>query len=207
MTISYCITVCDEQIEIQSLIYFLIGRKRDQDEIVVLVDLNKTTPEILDYLQELSISNKITLIKDYFNRDFSDWKNKLTKWCKGDYLFNIDADEIPHENLVDSLPYIIEENPNCDIFLVPRINIVEGITTGHIAKWGWNVTDNGWINFPDNQSRIYRNTPEIKWVNKVHEKLDGFKVWSVLPPIEEFSLYHPKTIDKQEKQNQFYNEI
>ena len=47
----------------------------------------------------------------------------------------------------------------------------------------------------------------IKWINKVHERLDGFKTFASLPPIEEFALYHPKTIDRQEKQNQYYDTL
>jgi hypothetical protein len=61
------------------------------------------------------------------------------------------------------------------------------------------------INFSDNQTRIVKNTPSIKWVNKVHERLDGFKTYSTLPPHDEFCLLHPKTIEKQEKQNNFYD--
>jgi hypothetical protein len=37
--------------------------------------------------------------------------------------------------------------------------------------------------------------------------LGGYKTFTTLPPQEEFSLYHPKTIEKQEKQNKFYNTI
>jgi hypothetical protein len=55
--------------------------------------------------------------------------------------------------------------------------------------------------------RICKNTPEIKWVNKVHERLDGFKTYTMLPDVEYFALYHPKTIEKQEKQNSYYNTL
>jgi len=55
--------------------------------------------------------------------------------------------------------------------------------------------------------RIYKNTPKIKWINKVHEVLDGFKTHGMLPLDEEWALYHPKTIEKQEKQNNYYNTL
>jgi hypothetical protein len=142
MQISYAISVCDEYLEIQQLLYFLIGHKREQDEIVVLVDMNKNEPtsELLGYLHKQSSKDKIRLIEAKFTHDFSEWKNILTKACKGDFIFNIDADENPHDLLLDMVPDIIEANPEMDVYLVPRINIVSGITPEHIAKWGWNIT-------------------------------------------------------------------
>jgi hypothetical protein len=209
MKISYAITVCNEFVEIQRLITFLLKNKRLQDEIVVLVDMTKNEPtsELLGYLHRLSSNNYITLSEQNFNNHFADWKNILTQSCKGDYIFQIDADEIPHEKLLEVLPEVLEENFDCEVFLVPRVNTVEGLTQDHINKWGWNVNEQGWVNWPDNQWRIWKNKPEIKWINKVHEKLDGYKVWTILPEMEEFALYHPKTIERQEKQNNYYNTL
>jgi len=45
------------------------------------------------------------------------------------------------------------------------------------------------------------------WKNKVHEVLVGFKEHTFFPSEEEYCFYHPKTIDRQEKQNEFYNTI
>jgi len=209
MKISYAITVCNEFVEIQRLITFLLKNKRPQDEIVVLVDMTKNEPtsELLGYLHRLSSNNYITLSEQNFNNHFADWKNTLTQSCKGDYIFQIDADEIPHEKLIEILHLVLEENCDCDVFLVPRVNTVDGLTQEHINKWRWNVNEQGWVNWPDNQWRIWKNKSEIKWVNKVHEKLDGYKVWSILPEMEEFALYHPKTIERQEKQNEYYNTL
>jgi hypothetical protein len=209
MKISYAITVCNEFVEIQRLITFLLKNKRPQDEIVVLVDMTKNEPtsELLGYLHRLSSNNYITLSEQNFNNHFADWKNTLTQSCKGDYIFQIDADEIPHEKLIEILHLVLEENCDCDVFLVPRVNTVDGLTQEHINKWRWNVNEQGWVNWPDNQWRIWKNKSEIKWINKVHEKLDGYKVWSVLPEMEEFALYHPKTIERQEKQNEYYNTL
>tara|TARA_R110000803_G_scaffold21860_4_gene54665 strand:+ start:4107 stop:4736 length:630 start_codon:yes stop_codon:yes gene_type:complete len=209
MKISYAITVCDEFLEIQRLLSLLLNNKRQQDEIVVLVDLskNKPTSELLSYLHELSFEDCITLIEDNFNRHFADWKNKLTKSCKGDYIFQIDADEIPNISLIENLPVILESNPDNEVYLVPRVNTVEGLTDEHIKIWRWNVNDKGWVNWPDYQWRIWKNKPEIKWKNKVHEVLEGHKSYAALPSQEELALYHPKEISKQEKQNQYYNTL
>jgi hypothetical protein len=207
MKISYAITVCNEFVEIQRLVGFLLQHKRIQDNIVILYDEANGDPEIEAFLRSHSLNKEFTWHTGKFEKHFADWKNKLTSLCNGDYIFQIDADELPAEDLIKSLPEIIELNPEMDIYLVPRVNTVEGLTPEHIAKWGWNVTDTGWVNWPDFQWRIWRNVPEIKWVNKVHERLDGFKTYTALPDVEYFALYHPKTIDKQEKQNNYYDTL
>ena len=209
MKISYALTVCDEFLEIQRLLTLLLNDKRQQDEIVVLVDLSKNDPtsELLGYLHKLSYNDYITLLEQPFNNHFADWKNMLTRSCKGDYIFNIDADEIPNEYLIENLPSLLETNPEVDMFRVPRVNTVEGLTQEHIKKWGWNVNDKGWVNYPDYRMRIYRNTPDIKWVNKVHEVLEGYKTHGMLPLEEKYALYHPKDIKRQEKQNNYYNTL
>jgi len=207
MKITYAITVCNEFIEIQRLVGFLLQHKRIQDNIVILYDEANGDPEIENFLRSHSVNGEFAWHKAKFDRHFANWKNKLTSFCSGDYIFQIDADEIPHEKLIEVLPEILEENIECDVIMVPRVNTVKGLTQEHIQKWGWRVDEKGWVNWPDEQWRIYKNKPEIKWVNKVHERLEGFKVWTHLPIIEEFALYHPKTIKKQEKQNNLYNNI
>jgi len=207
MKITYAITVCNEFIEIQRLVGFLLQHKRIQDNIVILYDEANGDPEIENFLRSHSVNGEFAWHKAKFDRHFANWKNKLTSFCTGDYIFQIDADEIPHEKLIEVLPEILEENIECDIIMVPRVNTVKGLTQEHIQKWGWRVDEKGWVNWPDEQWRIYKNKPEIYWVNKVHERLEGFKVWTHLPIIEEFALYHPKTIEKQEKQNNLYNNL
>ena len=145
--------------------------------------------------------------RGFFEGHFADWKNKLKDYCKGDYIFQIDADEIPNETLIDNLPAILESNPTVDVYLVPRVNTVEGLTIDHQLKWKWNVNEKGWVNWPDFQWRVWKNKPEIKWVNKVHEKLDGHREFATLPAEEVYALYHPKDIKRQEKQNEYYESL
>jgi hypothetical protein len=174
---------------------------------VILFDEVNGDPEVENFLRTHSINGEFSWHKGKFDRHFANWKNKLSSFCKGDYIFQIDADEIPNENLIIVLPDVLEENNEIDVFLVPRVNTVEGLTPEHIAKWGWRVNDVGWVNWPDYQWRIWKNKPEIQWINKVHERLDGFKIYTAMPEVEYFALYHPKTIQKQEKQNQLYDQI
>jgi hypothetical protein len=203
MRISYAITVCNEFVEVQKLLQFILDRKRDEDEVVVLFDKQAGTAEVWAYLQKLNIKVEAKSFKNHF----ADWKNYLTSLCEGDYIFQIDADEIPHEALLANLPGVLEANPDNEVFLVPRVNTVEGLTQDHIDKWRWNVNEQGWVNWPDYQWRIYKNSDHINWTNKVHEKLEGFKLYAPLPQIESFSLYHPKDIKRQEKQNTYYDTL
>ena len=207
MKISYAITVCNEFVEIQELIRFLVENKRTQDEVIVLFDEKNGDDGVEFFLRAKSVNSAFAWHSGEFNNHFADWKNKLTSLCSGDYIFQIDADEIPNKTLIEQLPTILESNPDNEVYLVPRVNTVKGLTEAHIQKWRWKVDDKGWINYPDYQWRIWRNKPEIKWKNKVHEVLDGFKAYAPLPAQEELSLYHPKEIKRQEKQNAYYDTL
>jgi len=208
MKISYAITVCNEFVEIQNLIPFLLKHKRYEDEIVVLYDSKNGDKRIEEFLRAKSINAEFQWFKDEFDGHFANWKNKLNSFCGGDWIFQIDADEIPNEILIENLHEILTKNTTVvDVVLVPRVNTVEGLTDEHIQKWGWNVDEKGWVNWPDFQYRLYKKSDDIKWVNKVHEVLEGFKTISHLPIDEDLALYHPKEIKRQEKQNAYYNTL
>lgn len=207
MIITYAITVCNEFVEIQRLVNILLKHKRAQDNIVILYDATNGDPEVEAYLRTHSQNSEFHWHKSSFEGHFADWKNELTSLCTGDFIFQIDADEIPCTPILESLPTILESNPEVDVYLVPRVNTVEGLTDTHIQKWRWNVNSEGWVNWPDYQWRIYRNDGTITWKNRVHEVLTGFKQYATLPMEEDYSLYHPKTIAKQEKQNNYYNTL
>lgn len=204
--ISYAITVCNEHSEIQRLVSFLLRNKRSVDEVVVLFDSTNGTQSVEDYLRATSVNCEINWFPYEFDGDFAKMKNHLNSMCVGDYIFNIDADEYPHKTLMDNIHEILENN-DVDVILVPRVNTVEGLTQEHIQKWGWNVNEKGWVNWPDIQSRVYKNSDNIKWEGKVHERIVGYKMISNLPLVEELSLYHPKDIERQEKQNMYYASI
>ena len=208
MKISYAITVCNEFTEIQKLLPLLLENKRVQDEIVLLYDSKNGDSEVLEYLLKF---NKLPNVQTWrgldFDGNFSKWKNLLTSYCDGDYIFQIDADEVPTIELIELLPDLLSTNKEVDVLLVPRINTVEGLTQGHIEKWGWRVDENGRVNFPDYQWRIWKNKPEIKWINKVHERLNGFKNYTTLPAVPLYCLDHPKKIKRQEEQNKYYETL
>ena len=206
MKISYSILTHNETDSLSELIQFLVKHKDEEDEIVILDDYsdNEKTKEILDTM--CSIHN-IKFEQRHLLKDYAGQKNHLTRMCSGDYIINIDADEMPHKQLMKNIKIILEANPTIDLYWVPRVNTVDGLTQDHIQQWGWNVNEKGWVNFPDYQGRIWRTSPNIMWKNKVHEVLTGYKEHTFLPAEEEFCFYHPKEINKQEKQNKFYEGI
>jgi glycosyltransferase involved in cell wall biosynthesis len=201
--ISIAITVCNEYKELETLLDYLQERALSPDyEIIIQIDKDNYTDDVIGVIINRGIKHHFFPL----NKDFAAYKNELIKHCSGEYIFQIDADEIPSVDLLNMLPSILESNPDVDVYLVPRINTVSGITEEHILKWRWKY-ENERINFPDYQWRIYKNTSSIKWVNKVHERLAGFKTYTTLPAQDEFCLLHPKTIERQEKQNNFYNTL
>jgi len=206
VSVSYCITTHNEgERYLRPLLDRLLKHLQPEDEIVV-VDDNSTDETTLKTLEEFR--DKISLYKHSLDGDFAAHKNFAKSMCTKQYIFFIDADENMHENLLLTLKEILINNLDTDMFLVPRINIVPGITPQHIEKWGWQVNDKGYINYPDPQTRIVKNRPEIAWVGKVHERLEGHVTHTILPfEAEDYCLLHVKDINRQEDQNNFYNTL
>jgi len=199
-SISYAITACNEHVELERLLSQLTEHIRPEDEIVVQMDIT-ATDEVKDVVNKYKLMN-------YFhplNKDFATFKNNLKSLCTKDYIFQIDADEFLSEALLAYIPAILEDNSNVEMFSIPRINTVEGLTEQHIKQWGWRVDERGWVNYPDYQNRILKNKPEIHWINKVHERIVGATTVTEIPP--GLDLIHPKTIDRQEKQNTYYSTL
>ena len=103
MKISYAITVCNEFVEIQKLLTFLIENKRQEDEIVVVWDSKNGDKDVETYLRKMNVE------KTYFNwfpyefeGHFANLKNYLTELCTGDYIYQIDADEMVSEYILKS---------------------------------------------------------------------------------------------------------
>lgn len=207
MRITYCITVADEEKEFRKLYKTLRINIRSEDNIIVLVDTNKCPKysEFFEFLSDLHKARHIKLIDDTFQGNFSEWKNKLRNHALvSDYLFFLDADEIPNPILIENLPLIIELNPDVDVIGVPRANFVTGITPEYIKQMGWRQDVKGRINYADFQYRIMRNRPGIEWGGQVHETIINYKVRTELPIGGEYDLLHIKSFEKQQKQNESY---
>ena len=211
MRISYAIPVCNEHVELEKLLSFLVKHIDEDDEIVVQCDKGNTTSEVYKVLDSfkapVGLKDPLNVIEFPLKGHFSNFKNNLKEHCTGDWIFQIDADELPHESLITNLREVLKLNPTTEMFLVPRVNTVEGLTQEYINKWRWNINEKGWVNWPDYQTRIIQNGPKIKWQNKVHEQIIGISTKGALPMEEEWCLYHPKDIKRQEAQNNFYDTL
>ena len=208
MKISYGITVHKEHEELNQLLSLLVHNTDVDDEIVIVQDGNdeKVEEVISSWMNQYLDAKGIYWYTHELNGDFAKHKNFVIEKCEGDYIFHIDADEYPNKILLQQVKDILKIN-QVDLIWVPRVNTVDGITDEHIRQWGWKLTEQGWVNYPDYQSRIFRNHESIRWSRPVHEQIQGCKTYAHLPPHEELSLYHPKTIQKQESQNQLYSDI
>ena len=203
MKISYAILTHNEGQYIETLLSFLTTHKRSEDEIVVVDDFS-TDLETIEILKKYN--HQIKLDYRTFDGDHTQ-KNYLNSICTGDYILQLDADELVKPEFIEMLPQLLEDNNEIDLFIMPRINTVEGLTPEYIAKWGWNVNDKGWVNFPDHQMRLYRNCDWVKWDGLLHSKIKGHKTYVFLPADELFCILHPKQLDRQVAQNDLYDKI
>jgi glycosyltransferase involved in cell wall biosynthesis len=206
VSISYCITTHNEgQAYIRPLLDRLLKHLQPEDEIVIVDDFSteESTVAILEEYRD-----RVSLYFNLLDNDFASHKNFAKSKCTKDYIFFIDADENVHENLLITLKEILYNNPSIEMFMVPRINIVQGLTEQHVQRWNWNVNEKGFVNYPDPQTRIVVNKEEIKWENKVHERLVGHSTHTLLPfETEDYCLLHIKDIKRQESQNDFYEKL
>lgn len=204
--ISYGITVCNEAEELRRLLDLILREKGKRDEVIVLQDVTIEDQAVNDIIS--SYGDKIVLRKALLNKDFSSFKNSLIEVATGDYLFQLDADEIPQHTLLHKIKGLLRKKYKYDCFLIPRINRVNGITDNHLEKWKWMMDTEDRINFPDYQTRLFKLNGKIKWMNAVHEELVGFeRKYHLSIKDDTFCLLHIKSIDKQIIQNDFYKEL
>lgn len=207
MMISFAVTTHNEGQYVQDLLDQLVPYCEKTGDEIVVVDDHSTDPFTINTLEGYERSGAIKLHQHALNGDFASHKNFLTEQCAGDYIFQVDADETFNSTLLTYLHDIVDNNTSIDLFLIPRVNVVNGLTDEDIRRWGWQVNEQGWVMFPDYQTRLYRNHVDIRWEGKVHERIVGYKTTAPLPPEEEWALYHIKDIDRQRKQNDYYETI
>ena len=165
MKIGYFITACNEYEELKKLLILLRTNIDKSDCIGILLDEENVTSEVDSLCNQFLVpdSESFRVIYSNLDNDFASFKNlgyHLFDDC--DWIFNIDADELPSSILIQNIKQIIELNPKTELIYVPRINTVEGLTQDHINKWRWQVNEEGWVNWPDYQTRIIQNSQKIK---------------------------------------------
>ena len=215
ISISYIVGVHNEsKTYIDTLLNQLAKYAAPEDEIIVVDDYS-TNEETLEALQVHNSTGKIKLHLHALDGDFAAHKNYMNSLATKDVIFNIDADEVPNDNLLLTLKEILISNPTIEAYQVPRINIVPDITDEDMQRYGWRFyPGTTYINLPDYQTRIYKNKPEIKWTQKVHEQLTGFTSHTALPYLNEegkvipdYCLLHAKSRERQVSQNSEYEKL
>ena len=200
MKLSYAICVCNEHSELNSLLSFLSRAADSEDEINILVDSGKVTEEVRAVLKKFE--KRIVVNERKFCGNFSKHRNYHITKCKGEYIFVLDADEIPQEALVKNI-----KNFDSDILYVPRMNIIPGHTEEWCKRMKFSVNEVGWINWPDYQGRYFRNNGKILWSLGLHERLIGSDKVAQLQAIPQLALWHVKSVEKQDKQDAFYSNL
>ncbi len=208
--ISYLVTCKNEGYQLQELLEVLYKYNTD-NECIILDDYT-------DDIDTLNVLNNIKRDKSgFFNiyqhqldNNYSAHKNFGKDLCIGKWIFQIDADELPSETLVENLKEIILSNESVELFWLPRINDFKGVTDEHAKRWGWDINNpNKWVNWAsgDYQGRIFKNIPHLEWKRPLHEKVEGFKSYTFVPPQKDYAIVHEKTIEKQRQTNLNYNKM
>lgn len=186
ISISYAIAVWNEHLELDLLIKRIVKNLHEDDEIVIQGDQGKVTDEVISVVRQALKNPKISYLEFPLKKDFATFKNNLIKNCSQDYIFLIDPDEIPNPKLLFNLKYLLLENQDVDLFYLPRVNIVKGLTLDYLQEQRWNLQrlqipkldydskevlqlydikeKDAWegfleietVNFPDYQGRIFR---------------------------------------------------
>lgn len=215
MNLSFLVTCHNEVGELKKLLDQLTGyitANKTEDEIVVLDDYSDN-PETIKILEAAIKHPFVNLFHHRLNKNFGEHKTAGSRACKKDYIVQLDADEYLHPTLLENLRSIIEANPTVELFRVPRVNLIRGLTPEDAARWGWHVSTMSEypglhiINWHhgDYQWRIYKNSEKIRWAKALHEVIVGAGVTTELPKDPELAIIHDKTIERQRAQNEFYN--
>jgi glycosyltransferase involved in cell wall biosynthesis len=203
MFLSYLVTCHNETGSLEKLLSKLIEYKKDNHEIVLLDDYSDN-PETLEIIQKFK--GQINFHQRALNKNYGAHKNYGIELCEGEWIFQLDGDEVPTDALMENIDVILESNSTNEVIWLPRLNYFIGVTDEDVKMWGWRLYE-GIINFPDYQSRIYRNLLHIRYERRLHEKVEGFKSYVFIPPQKDIAIIHEKTIEKQRQTNVNYNKL
>ena len=203
MFLSYLVTCHNETSSLDKLLSKLVQNKKDNHEIVLLDDYSDN-PESLEIIQKYK--EKTSFHQHKLDRNYGAHKNYGIEQCKGTWIFQLDGDEYPTDLLLENIDVVLESNVDNEVLWLPRLNYFTDVTELDVKTWGWNYQD-GMINYPDYQSRIYRNLSHIRYQRRLHEKVEGFKSYTFVPPQKDYAIVHEKTIEKQRQTNLNYNKM
>lgn len=115
MTISYAVLTHNQGHKLQTLVDMLIKNIDDQDQIVIVDDYSddQITKDILDKYKDI---NNIIIQKRQLNNNFALQKNYLFDLCKNQYIFNLDADQLIQQQLLDNIKTVLQNNSSVELF-------------------------------------------------------------------------------------------
>lgn len=224
MKISYLIAAHNEHEELKQLLGQLLGLAEPSDEIIIQGDQGKVTDEVISVVRWAMKDNRVKYIEYPLKKDFASFKNNLIRQATGDYCFLIDADELIHPNLLINIKEILNGNLDIEMFILPRFNVVKGLTSDYAKSQGWNVMTMDivadefiqslgigntveLVNPFDPQQRIWKNSPRIRYEGSVHERLTGYATETRFDNDFNWMIYHIKSLHRQQKQNEFYEQF
>ena len=193
MKLTYTIQVCNESRELFSLLQFITRVKDEEDEINVVVDSTNKTEKVDMVLEHFKDTVNV------YERPFDQFHVNAqfhTEKATGDYIFGIDADEMPQEMLIKNIKRIIDDT-QAEVISIPRINIHPGITEQEVKDFGFHVNEVGFINWPDYQTRIFKKCDHIHWTDTLHTTLVGSDKIVGVKPNPSMALWHIKSMEKQ----------
>ena len=130
--------------EYEELLALLNGQLRPHlernkgDELVILWDRPKEqSPDMNSLLYNAYDAN---VVMHDLNGNFSEHKNYGSRACKNPFICQLDADEHLSPFLLENMHELLESNPQVELYRVPRVNIVRGMTDEDARKWGWNLS-------------------------------------------------------------------
>lgn len=194
LSIDFVVLACpnDNESVVLDLLRFLKKNKNKNDKLYILWDGIEAPQQY---------HNHATVICNKLNHSYSEHRNSILHLLKKDYSFFLDADEKPAKELMRSIRDIILSNDYPDLLLLPRVNIVHGLTPEAVQQYGWDVTDGDIIQWAsgDYQTRLFKNNIGLCWTGNLHERIYPSPSNTVytLAKHPNNAIIHSKTIQQQ----------
>ena len=217
MKLSYAILWAGERELLMLLRHLIETGKFHGTEIVILADRGKIVEHSYLHEEAMKLAYEFNFSEGNhacleFGGDFSRRRNTLVAMCRGEWIFHIDADELPTQGLMEFINNTIVSNimPGGgsfpDAFAIARENFVAGVTQEYLDEMKWIRDESGRINWPDYQIRLHQKKEHIYWTGKVHETICKVPLLHRIDTTGKF-LRHYKTFDQQKAQNSLYKRL
>ncbi len=185
-----------------------------QDEAALL---DKCLANIKGYVDEIVIvdggssDNSVDIASKYTDKIFfrkfdnhMNQKNFAIEHATHDWILIEDTDEYYEYGFLNNMKRYISQNSTVDMFMTPRINIIEDLDEDLVKKYGFNVQPFfKWINYPDSQERLFKSHLRHS-VHPVHHHVIGYQNAYFVYGLHSI---HIKNKSKQIFQNERYKEI